>query len=568
MTAVMDYTAEDLRTLNDYQIAELWGRDMDAAELAALQGETARREANRKAHARRRADPVSAEWRDMAYAQYLQAEEELRGELTNGSEPKGFDPWLLWSGPLWQAEHYASFELIRWWESHPRVTVTEYREQSRLEREAETDDAMDRDDRGGVRREADQGPQGARGDQDRAGHVVPAVAPRGQAGAGGRAGADAGRDAAVRPDVITLTEDSPVSVIPGRSRSRLIITPRVPESNGEAGRSAESVSERLSLPALPVTPAVLGSPGTVAVRERSAVIQARPDINGDATLRYVYTFLKRFAVWPSEAALVAATLWIAQAHARDEETGLPVWEYASRFLVVGPYGCGKSRIARLIAKLCPEGEMLLEPTKAALVDMIADHKTVVMTEVDELFYTSYRNRPLLAILNAGYEPDHQAPRKHGGKVLKVPLFGPAVLDGLDVLIQATRPDLRTLISRCIVMHAVKAPEGYQAPRFDKAARAIAAQLSNRLATWMAQEVAAGIGDEVPNLPEALGNRTASLWEPLFTVALRADEGDPEGPWSAACRDAWQHLENAAGLPDQDDESLSELDRVMAEWGGE
>lgn len=302
----------------------------------------------------------------------------------------------------------------------------------------------------------------------------------------------------------------------------------------------------------------------VAVREPAAVAR-REDIDGDQVLRYVFTFLKRFAVWGSDAEIVAATLWIAQAHARDGD-GAPVWDYCARLGIFGPSGSGKSWKCRLIGKLAPAGETLLEPTKPSLIDLIADNHVIVLTEADELFGTTGRNRGILATVNAGYERDRCATRKHGGKVVKVPVFGHVVLDGTDELLKAARTDLRTMLSRCIVLLARRAPDGYRPPRFDATARAAAEMISKRLGAWLAQEVATGLADEVPDVPEHLGNRPYALWCPMFSVALRADKGDPQGPWSAACAAACEQLEDGAGLPQQTDEDMSELDRIMEGYG--
>ena len=304
--------------------------------------------------------------------------------------------------------------------------------------------------------------------------------------------------------------------------------------------------------------------GTVAVREPvQGVVVARERIDGDKTLRYIYSFLKHFAIWGSEAELVTATLWIAMTHARDAK-GVPVWQYCARLAVLGPSGSGKSWKARLIGKLASMGKILVEVTKPAFIDLCADHNTVILTEADESFRSPGRSRGILAVFNASYEPDRSSSRKQGGVAVEIPLFTHAVLDGIDdVLLSANRPDLRAMISRCIIIMARRAPDGYRPPRFGSEARAMAEQIGLRTAAWMAQEVAAGMADVVPQVPEHLGNRPFALWEPLFTVALAADEGDPDGPWSTACRDACELLESP-DLPDEDGES--ELDRQMAAMG--
>jgi hypothetical protein len=319
--------------------------------------------------------------------------------------------------------------------------------------------------------------------------------------------------------------------------------------------------------------------GTVAVRAHHAVAVSREPVDGDQVLRYIYTFLKRFAIWGSEAELVTATLWVAMTHAKDAKD-VPVWQYCARLAIVGQSGSGKSWKCRLIGKLASMGEILAEVTKPAFIDLCAEHNTVILTEADEAFRTPGRNRGLLAVINAAYEPDRSSSRKQGGVAVKIPLFTHAVLDGIDdVLLSKNRPDLRAMISRCIVIFAKTAPEGYRPPRFDSSARAIAAQLGQRCAAWMAQEVLDGMPDDVPGIPGHLGNRPFVLWEPLFIVAGRADkalrekaeqagEDDPGTPWSDACAEACEQFESVGDYACETPEDMSELDRQMAAWSGE
>jgi hypothetical protein len=311
----------------------------------------------------------------------------------------------------------------------------------------------------------------------------------------------------------------------------------------------------------------------VAVRAPAALVKTREPVDGDLLLRETRKFFRHFALWPSDAALNVATLAVAAMHAKDPEDGLPVWEYAFRLLFTGPYGSGKSWFAKLAASLAPSGKVLLEPTKPSLIDMIADRNTVVITEVDELLATPGRNRGIVAIINASYESGHYHTRKQGGKVQEVHLFGHMILDGAE-LGKVTRPDMRAIMSRALAIHVRTAPDGYRRPRWDKTAQAIAARGRDRLAAWMAQEVADGIGDVIPELPADLGSpRRCSLWEPLFTCALRADqfaarrdgrEDDPENYWTALLGESAVQIESALGLADEDDTD-SELDKIMASW---
>ena len=300
----------------------------------------------------------------------------------------------------------------------------------------------------------------------------------------------------------------------------------------------------------------------VAVRSEPAIVRQREPIDGSQVLRWNYAFLERMAVWGSEHELVTCALWDAATHARHKD-GTPVWQYCPRLGIFGPSGSGKSWKARLVGKLAYRPEILVEPTKPAFIDLCADHHTVIMTEADETFRSPGRSRGILACANASYEPDRSAAKIRGGVAIKIPLFTFVVWDAIDTLLSANRPDLKAMISRTLIIRSRIAPAGFRPPRMDGKARAIAEQLARVNGAWMAQEVEDGIGDEIPGLPEHVGNRAYALWEPLAAVALRADKGDPDGPWSTACRAACEHLE-AASAGDEDD--MSELDRQMAEWG--
>jgi hypothetical protein len=300
-------------------------------------------------------------------------------------------------------------------------------------------------------------------------------------------------------------------------------------------------------------------------------VRQRELIDGDETLRYIFTFLKRFAVWGSEAEIVTAALWIAHTHARDAD-GMPIWQYCARLGIFGPSGSGKSWKSRLIGKLSYAGEILVEPTAPAFIDLCAENHTIILTEADEAFRSPGRSRKILAVVNASYERDRSSSRKQGGVAVKIPLFVHMLLDGIDTLLSANRPDLQAMISRCIILHARQAPAGYRPPRFDNEARAMAELISQRATAWMTQEAEDGMADDVPQVPEHLGNRPFSLWEPLFTVAARADrciarrenrDYDGTGPWLTAATEACEQLE--AGSTEQPEEAKSELDRVMAEW---
>jgi hypothetical protein len=217
-------------------------------------------------------------------------------------------------------------------------------------------------------------------------------------------------------------------------------------------------------------------------------------------------------------------------------------------------------MARLVAKLSPDGKMLVESSKASLVRLIAKRATPVVTELDVLVGNGGRSKWFTGIANAAYEPDQSTYRVDHGKELEIPLMGGFVLDGLDIVEKSTGVEMRTLMSRCIKIRVKRAPDGYRAPRFDDAARAAFAHGNQKLAAWMAQQVRNGIGDHVPEVPEGLGNRPASLWEPLLAVADAAG-----GAWPQRARQACAELES----PDvnEGDEQEAAYQNALASWRG-
>lgn len=76
-------------------------------------------------------------YREHVYAQWLEAENELRGVLlSREAQAAGIDPVSVFSGPSHVAYSRASEELKRWWADHPRTTLAEYNEQLTGQRNA------------------------------------------------------------------------------------------------------------------------------------------------------------------------------------------------------------------------------------------------------------------------------------------------------------------------------------------------------------------------------------------------------------------------------------------------
>ncbi|MEU4234174.1 phage minor capsid protein [Nonomuraea sp. NPDC026600] len=120
----------------DALVARGWDYVDAYAEVFGLDPEQLRREERRAAlNSDRRPgetldQTVSRLYRDWIHTQWLQAENATNGYLLNkAGEAEGIDPISLFSGPLSRSKKYASEELRRWWNTHQRMTLTEFRAQ-------------------------------------------------------------------------------------------------------------------------------------------------------------------------------------------------------------------------------------------------------------------------------------------------------------------------------------------------------------------------------------------------------------------------------------------------------
>ncbi len=301
-------------------------------------------------------------------------------------------------------------------------------------------------------------------------------------------------------------------------------------------------------------------PETAPETRRPAALPApRERIDGAEVLEWTRRYLAQFVVWPSDASLTMVALWVAHAHARDKEQML-IWQYTPRlaFLSATPGG-GKSWAQRIVAKLSPNGKIMLEPSEAAVARTIgSQHRPVFLDEADILFGSGKRKAAIRTIINSGYERDGEWSRASGSgtETADLPVFGALGFAGLDVLREGTGDSLNALLDRCLFVHMRKAPEGHRPPRFDDRARAVAEVISARLGRWTAQETADGLAAREPYVPDGLGNRPFALWEPLFAIAEAAG-----GDWPALAEESCTELESSAHQPQETEDDAA----MVADW---
>lgn len=310
-------------------------------------------------------------------------------------------------------------------------------------------------------------------------------------------------------------------------------------------------------------PAGLTRPGVVAERPVGELVPTeRKAIDGNELLGYVRAFLARYAVFPSEAALDAVTLWVAAAHARDPK-GKIVFEYTGRlmFLSSDP-DSGKSRALNLVGLLTGTTFGLLgEPTAAAVASILGDHhEAAFLDESDVLFGAGARRSSIRSLLNLGYQRDSAMPFMSGGKVQARPIFGWVGLAGLDVMKTSTGDKLKPLFTRSVVIKM--RPALTRVPALDPRARAMASLIHSALVSWTAT-VRDTLRAAQPDLPPHLINRAVDVWLPLIAVADTAG-----GEWPERARKACHALTEAYGDAVPENEAgdvMDELAEMALRW---
>jgi Protein of unknown function (DUF3631) len=483
-----------LAGLRDDELAERHECGDDATREAIL-AECERRDAreDRARQARQRHIAQRQDWESAAYAQYRRAEDHCRGYLlSEAGRRRGREPWpMLWMGGEAEARKLASEELVTFWDWHePRVAGPAVF--------------------AAARREAAERPE-----DDRPAEPIPAVA----------------AGSASRPEPASPPPPSSAAALRealAASQARRAVVLADARARAEAVNAARPV------------PAALARPGTVAVPPGGELVPVCKGIDGTELLGYVRAFLARYAVFPSEPALDAVTLWAAHAHARDPQ-GKLVFEYSGRlmFLSADP-DSGKSRALTLVSLLTGSRfGLLAEPTAAAVAGIVGEHAEVAyLDESDLLFGSGARRATIRSLLNAGYQRDGHMPLVSGGKVHPRPVFGPVALAGLDAMETGTGDRLRPLFTRSVVIRMRPAEE--RVPPVDTAGRNMASLLHQALTAWCAA-VRNRLTDARPDLPGHLLNRSIDIWLPLVAIGDAAGGEWPERARRARARQLRQVL---------------------------
>lgn len=241
----------------------------------------------------------------------------------------------------------------------------------------------------------------------------------------------------------------------------------------------------------------------------------------------------------------ALTLWTMHTHVLGAADTTPY------IYVTAPTPeAGKSRIIDVAQLLVATPHVVVDPTPASLFRLIdAEHPTVFIDEADEL----HTNKPLRALMNAGYRRGGYVPRSRGSYMVKYDVYCPKLVAG----IKGRRLPLKgATLSRCIeVPMRTRLTDGREPIEefHEKDARRATEGLARSLAEWGAEAIAAGdLAEARPPLPGWLSDRQRDGWQPLAAIADRIG-----GDWDVRARAA-AHALRPARRPDEGTQLIADL----------
>src|SRR5215207_9764246 len=235
----------------------------------------------------------------------------------------------------------------------------------------------------------------------------------------------------------------------------------------------------------------------------------------------VEAFLGRFVAYPSEAARIAHTLWIAHTHFMD------CWESTPRLAFLSPEpGSGKSRALEVTEPLVPRPVHAINTTPAYLFRKVSDDEglpTILYDEIDTIFGPRAKeHEEVRGMLNAGHRRGAVAGRcvVRGKTVMteELPAYCAVALAGLNDL-----PE--TISTRAVIVRMKRrAPHEYVEPWRHRINGPQAWPIADRLRNWSNSSASMITW---PDMPAGIEDRNADVWEPLIAVADLAGGDCPE-----------------------------------------
>jgi hypothetical protein len=239
--------------------------------------------------------------------------------------------------------------------------------------------------------------------------------------------------------------------------------------------------------------------------------------------------LTRFVAYPSEAARVAHTLWIAHTHL------MGAWYSTPRIAFLSPEkGSGKTRALEITAELVPHPVPTANISAAALYRVIGAPGALPVMMLDEADTIFRDERPsenaeaIRGLVNAGHRRGQKTLRVGGSdrdELKEFEAYSAVALAGLGDL-----PE--TIISRSVVVQMRRRGPGERVEAFRHRLDALELHtIQDRMAAWAAlvepEIVQAMQARDWPAMPAGVTDRDADVWEDLFAVADMAGGDWPE-----------------------------------------
>ena len=240
-------------------------------------------------------------------------------------------------------------------------------------------------------------------------------------------------------------------------------------------------------------------------------------VDGATLLDDLAGLVRRYVIVPAGAADLIA-LWVAHTYAMD------AWEHTGYLAIISATKrCGKTTLLRIIEALVYRALRADHVTAATLFRMVERvSPTLVVDELDRVA----RDSDVWVVLNTGHMRGGAVPRCTGDdhEPRLFATFCPKVL----AYVRGSKTDVPdTTEDRCIRITLLRRGRDEKCEQLRSRALDVMAQpLRRQLVRWAADH-AEQLAAARPRVPEALDDRAADAWEPLFVVASVVG-----GRWSA------------------------------------
>jgi hypothetical protein len=284
----------------------------------------------------------------------------------------------------------------------------------------------------------------------------------------------------------------------------------------------------------PVTQAGAEEPQVTRVQDAPAALRpTTPDapadlLSGSDVLGGGMDYLTRFWIAPYPLAYPLAVAWAAHSWLTEPD-GTLAWSNTGLLAFVSDEPLsGKSTGMELTADLCPNAEIILDPTGPAILEAIGErHAVVALDEMDQTFGKGNAARAVKTILNGGYRRGSNIGRVRGGGSP----FGAKMLAGLAASLVAN-PNLEATRTRSFMVYCLPPPPGVKPAKYRESIHKPLGRLAGEaIGAWVRQNAQA-ILTAWPEMPGHLNGRQEDIWEPLFAVAQVAGGGWPDLIWAA------------------------------------